>query len=78
MIGSAPARRTYRVPTDFDDVGQAFRKLMSWLRFIEYSSDLDLLFQYKARALMNNDQNQSDDDQENSPYRAENIEIVDT
>jgi len=54
IIGSAPARRTYRLPTDFEDVGQAFRKLMSWLRFIE-SDDLNLLIKYKARALMNND-----------------------
>ncbi len=54
IIGSAPARRTYRLPTDFEDVGQAFRKLMSWLRFIE-SDDLNLLIKYKTRALMNND-----------------------
>lgn len=48
LLGSTPSRRTYRCMTDLEDY--TTRKMMSWLRYIEFSGDFNLLVDHKARS----------------------------
>jgi len=72
LIGTAPSRRTYRLMTDWEDF--TTNKMMSWMRYIEYTGDFSLLVDHKGRNQQNQD---SESEEDENFYRAENIDMVD-
>lgn len=77
MLGTALARRTYRVMTDLED--NTTFKLLSWLRFCEATEagEIELLYKYKAADQKEQqDQYGEDSDEDNQQWRAENINVL--